>query len=393
MKKLTPVIAGSTRDAASSRIDRRGFLTVAGGMAASLSLPLVQASYASEGESDDDAPLVIAKQGSFLIGGSVVTNPGIFDPIALTPDGQTIHGDHAYAQYQIPVAARRYPLVLWHGGGQFSKTWESTPDNRDGYQTIFLRRGFSTYVIDQPHRGRSGRATTNGTISAVPGPGATGEQGIFIRFRIGIWPNYFPGVQFPSDSASLDQWWRQQTPDTAATSNDVATNAIAALFSKIGPAVLVTHSASGVLGWITATKSDNVKAVYAYEPVTQVFPAGQVPDPVPSGPLGPITGTPIPLADFMKLTKIPIEVIWGDNFPTANQSPSIYPDIEIWQGRIIMAQKFVDLVNSMGGNARLIHLPDIGIFGNTHFAMSDLNNIQIADLLSKFLHENGFDRR
>jgi hypothetical protein len=376
-----------------SRIDRRGFLTVAGGMAASLSLPLVQPSFASEGQGDDDAPLIIAKQGSFLVGGSVVTNPGIFDPIALTPDGQTIHGDHAYAQYQIPVAARRYPLVMWHGGGQFSKTWESTPDNREGYQTIFLRRGFSTYIIDQPHRGRSGRATTNGTVSAVPGPGPTGEQGIFIRFRIGIWPNYFPGVQFPSDSASLDQWWRQQTPDTAATSNDVATNAIAALFSKIGPAVLLTHSASGVLGWITATKSDNVKAVYAYEPVTQVFPAGQVPDPVPSGPLGPITGTPIPLADFMKLTKIPIEVIWGDNFPTANQSPSIYPDIEIWQGRIIMAQKFVDLVNSMGGNARLIHLPDIGIFGNTHFAMSDLNNIEIANLLSKFLRENGLDRR
>lgn len=393
MKKLTPVIAGSTGDVTSSRIDRRGFLTAAGGMAASLSLPLVQASFASEAEGDDDAPLVIARQGSFLIGGSVVTNPGIFDPIALTPDGQTIHGDHAYAQYQIPVAARRYPLVMWHGGGQFSKTWESTPDNREGYQTIFLRRGFSTYIIDQPHRGRSGRATTNGTVSAVPGPGATGEQGIFIRFRIGIWPNYFPGVQFPSDSASLDQWWRQQTPDTAATSNDVATNAIAALFSKIGPAVLLTHSASGVLGWITATKSDNVKAVYAYEPITQVFPAGQVPDPVPSGPLGPITGTPIPLADFMKLTKIPIEVIWGDNFPTANQSPSIYPDIEIWQGRIIMAQKFVDLVNSMGGNARLIHLPDIGFFGNTHFAMSDLNNIQIANLLSKFLHENGFDGR
>lgn len=27
-------------------------------------------------------------------GGTVVTNPGTFDPIALTPDGQTIHGDH-----------------------------------------------------------------------------------------------------------------------------------------------------------------------------------------------------------------------------------------------------------------------------------------------------------
>ena len=66
MKKLTPVTAGSTRDVALSRIDRRGFLTVAGGMAAPLSLPLVQASFASEGEGerDDYAPLVIAKQGA-----------------------------------------------------------------------------------------------------------------------------------------------------------------------------------------------------------------------------------------------------------------------------------------------------------------------------------------
>ena len=143
---------------------------------------------------------------------------------------------------------------MWHGGGQFSKTWETTPDGREGYQNIFLRRGFATYIIDQPHRGRAGRATTNGTIDAVPGPGATGEQGIFIRFRIGIWPNYFPGVQFSQDPEALNQWWRQQTPDTAPTSNDVVTDPVAALFDQIGPAVLLTHSASGVLGWITATK-------------------------------------------------------------------------------------------------------------------------------------------
>lgn len=387
--------AAGISDCISPRLGRRGFLAMAGGAAASLPFVRPGESVAARpvAEHDREAPLVLASQGSFLIGGSVVTNPGTFDPIALTPDGQTIHGDHAYVQYQIPVAARRYPLVMWHGGGQFSKTWESTPDGRDGYQNIFLRQGFSTYIFDQPHRGRSGRATTNGTIEAVPGPGPTGEQGIFIRFRLGIWPDYFPGVQFPRDGASLDQWWRQQTPDTAVTSNDVATDPIAALFDQIGPAVLLTHSAGGVLGWITATKSSNVRAVYAYEPVTQVFPEGQVPPPVPSGPLGPITGTPIPLADFEQLTKIPIELVWGDNFPTANQSPSIYPDIEVWQGRIIMAQKFVDLVNAMGGNARLVHLPDIGIFGNTHFAMSDLNNVQIAGLLSDFLRRNGLDRR
>jgi hypothetical protein len=371
---------------------RRRFLAGMGGVAASLSVGTM-GSRAAKAEEGTEGAIALQTQGSFLVGGSVVTNPGTFDPIGLAPDGQTIHGDHAYVQYQIPVNARRYPLVMWHGGGQFRKTWESTPDGRDGYQNIFLRRGFSTYILEQPHRGNAGRATTNGTIAAVPGPGPTGEQGIFIRFRIGIWPNYFAGVQFSRDPAALDQWWRQQTPDTANTSNDVATAAIVALFDKIGPAVLLTHSASGVLGWITASQSANVKAVYAYEPVTQVFPEGQVPPPVPAGPLGPITGTPIPLADFMNLTKIPIQVIWGDNFPTANQSPSVYPDIEIWQGRIIMAQQFVDLVNSYGGNARLTHLPDIGIHGNTHFAMSDLNNLQIADLLSQWLHDHDFDER
>lgn len=371
---------------------RRRFLAGMGGLAASVSVGTM-GSRAAKAEEATEGAIALKTQGSFLVGGSVVTNPGTFDPIGLAPDGQTIHGDHAYVQYQIPVSARRYPLVMWHGGGQFRKTWESTPDGRDGYQNIFLRRGFSTYILEQPHRGNAGRATTNGTIAAVPGPGPTGEQGIFIRFRIGIWPNYFPGVQFSSDPGALDQWWRQQTPDTANTSNDVATAAIVALFDKIGPAVLLTHSASGVLGWITASQSANVKAVYAYEPITQVFPEGQVPPPVPAGPLGPITGTPIPLADFMNLTKIPIQVIWGDNFPTANQSASVYPDIEIWQGRIIMAQQFVDLVNSYGGNARLTHLPDIGIRGNTHFAMSDLNNLQIADLLSQWLHDHDLDER
>jgi hypothetical protein len=372
--------------------ERRRFIGGMGALAASVSAAAVSGR-AAGAEKESEGALTLKTQGSFLVGGTVVTNPGTFDPIALTPDGQTIHGDHAYVQYQIPANARRYPLVMWHGGGQFSKTWETTPDGRDGYQNIFLRRGFSTYILEQPHRGNAGRATANGAIAAVPGPGPTGEQGIFIRFRIGIWPDYFPGVQFSHDPAALEQWWRQQTPDTAATSSDLAASAVVALFNKIGPAVLTTHSASGVLGWITASRSANVKAVYSYEPVTQVFPAGQVPPPVPAGPLGPVTGTPIPLADFLNLTKIPIELVWGDNFPTANESASIYPDIEIWQGRIIMAQKFVDLINAYGGQAHLTHLPDIGISGNTHFAMSDLNNVQIADLLSQWLHNHDLDER
>jgi hypothetical protein len=79
-------------------------------------------------------PVELEKQGSFSAGGVVITGT----------NGDTFHGDAAYVEFQIPHHARDLPLVMWHGGGQFSKTWESTPDGRDGYQQIFTRRRFSS---------------------------------------------------------------------------------------------------------------------------------------------------------------------------------------------------------------------------------------------------------
>lgn len=35
--------------------------------------------------------------------------------------------------------------------------------------------------------------------------------------------------------------------------------------------------------------------------------------------------------------------------------------------------------------------PEIGVRGNTHFPKSDMNNLEIADLMSKFLKEKGLD--
>jgi hypothetical protein len=334
--------------------------------------------------------IVLADQGSFLVGGNVVTNPGVFDPVNPTTDGQTIHGDAAYVQYQIPPNARNLPLVMWHGGGQFSKTWETTPDGRDGYQNIFVRQGWSTYIFDQPHRGRSGRATTNSTgINAVPGPSTTGEQGIFVRFRIGIWPNYYPGVQFSHDPNALVQWWLQQTPDTAPTPNSIPVAAVSALFDKIGPGVLLTHSASGILGWLTGAANDKVKAIYSYEPVQCAFPVGETPPPIPTSG-GPVSGLTIPVADFNKLAKIPIAIIYGDNIPS---SPVPNGNLDLWRARMALCKQMVDTLKSHGGDATFVHLPEIGITGNTHFAMSDLNNVQIAGLLSDWLKQKGLDSR
>lgn len=105
-------------------------------------------------------PLVIQEQGSFSAGGTIITAPGTFDAKKpLDSAGQTYHGDHASVFYQIPENPHKYPIVMLHGAGQSSRTWESTPDGREGFQNIFLRRGFSTYIVDQPRRGDAGRTT------------------------------------------------------------------------------------------------------------------------------------------------------------------------------------------------------------------------------------------
>jgi hypothetical protein len=60
-------------------------------------------------------PLTIADQGSFAVGGTVIETPGTYANDAPTPEGQSFHGDHAYAFYQISPDAQPLPLVLWHG--------------------------------------------------------------------------------------------------------------------------------------------------------------------------------------------------------------------------------------------------------------------------------------
>ncbi len=261
--------------------------------------------------------LAIARQGSFAVGGTVATSPGTFDATAQAPAGrppsaagQTLHGDHAYVFYQVPVRARRLPLIMWHGIGQFSKTWETTPDGREGYQTIFLRRGFGVYLVDQPRRGRAGRSTVDATIPATPD-----EQNWFGTFRLGIWPDFFPGVQFSRDPEALNRYFRQMTPNVGPIDLEVNVNAVAALFSKIGPGILVTHSHSGGMGWRTAIKSQNVRAIVSYEPGSGfVFPEDEVPPPVPSSG-GALAAVGIPSPEFMQLTKIPIVIYYGDFIP------------------------------------------------------------------------------
>ena len=355
---------------------RKTVLTLAGSMLFSAGLSVAAPEKAV-------APLVIQEQGSFAVGGTVVQSPGSYDPLNPGSGGQTLHGDHARVFYQVPVKARKLPLVMWHGFGQSTKTWESTPDGREGYQNIFLRRGFATYVLDQPRRGSAGRSSVAGTISATPD-----DQRWFDTFRVGIWPNYFPGVQFSRSPEALEQYFRAMTPDTGPIDTNLTSNAVSALFDKIGAGILVTHSHSGGMGWLAAMKNPRIRAIVSYEPGSGfVFPEGEVPAAMPSA-AGPLEGTGIPLTEFMKLTRIPIVIYYGDFIlkePVAN------PGQDGWRVRLAMARQWVEAINRHGGDAKVVHLPEIGIKGNTHFPFSDLNNIQIADLMSQFIAEKHLD--
>jgi hypothetical protein len=94
------------------------------------------------------------------------------------------------------------------------------------------------------------------------------------------------------------------------------------------------------------------------------------------------------MSQFMALTRIPILVFYGDNIP---DQPTDMPAQDSWRARLQMARLWRETVNKHGGDVTVVHLPEIGIKGNTHFPFSDLNNVQIADLVSKYLAEKDLD--
>lgn len=329
-------------------------------------------------------PVTIADQGSFMAGGKTVTAPGAYNGTnPLEFSGETLRGDHAYVFYQKPVKAHKYGMIFLHGYGQSGKTWETTPDGRDGFQNIFLEKGYSTYVVDEPRRGKAGRSTVPGRVSAQPD-----DQLWFNTFRIGEWPNYYDNAAVPKDKESLDQFFHAMTPDTGAFDQKVVAEAMTAVFEKSGAGVLITHSAGGGPGWLTAMKSDKVKGVISLEPGTFPFPDGEVPETEKTTSPFPASGMAVPMEDFLKLTKIPMIVYFGDNIP-AGDTPVENWGQDNWRVRLNLARKWEQVMKKYGGDVKVVCLPDIGVKGNTHFLMADLNNREVADIMAQWLKEKG----
>jgi quercetin dioxygenase-like cupin family protein/pimeloyl-ACP methyl ester carboxylesterase len=323
--------------------------------------------------------LLIREQGAFSAGGTVITGEGVFDPLKPwfeQQGGQTRHGDHADVFYQIPANARQLSMVFLHGYGQSRRSWQTTADGREGFADIFLRKGYSVYLADQPGRGDAGQTTKPATIPATPD-----DQTWFTQFRIGLYPEFNGGVQFPKDAQSLDRFFRMMTPNTGNVDEATIVGAMSAVFDRSGEGILLTHSAGGAPGWKTAIRNDRVKAIVAIEPGGFCFPEGETPE-------GNRGGAGIPLDEFMKLTEIPIIVYFGDYIPkeeTAAFSQNFRRSV------LATARQWATVVNAHGGDVTVVHLPETGIKGNTHFIMSDLNNLEIAAHLEKWLKKKGLD--
>jgi len=306
--------------------------------------------------------------------------------------------DHGYVDWQIPPDARPYPLVFVHASSK--KTWESTFDgNREGFIPIFLRRGFATYTTDLPRTGQAGQACA--PIQYDPAEQWSIQTSV-TNWRYGRWlpgedaPTFYPGVRFPTDDPrALDEFYRVQTPEFDAPENEaIETDALAVLLDEIGPSIVVTHSSTGIRGWITATKTANVAAIVAYEPGDFVYPQGELPDPIPMASGGlQVPGREIPVEDFLALTRMPIQIIWGDYIPRDLDTANVgqLTTLDSRRRNVVRAGLMVEAINRHGGNAENVILPDIGISGNTHFPMLDTNNIEIADLLSEFLAAHDLD--
>ena len=318
--------------------------------------------------------LIIEKQGVFSSGGTVTAPiPGDYDPTQNWMDpqrkGTTTHVDHANTFYQIPADGNGTPVVFLHGYGQTRTGWQATPDGREGWSDLFLRKGYSVFLVDQPRRGAAGA-----TEMIVNDPGdvdgnkfKVGEQAWYTHFRIGrVAPDRYEGSQFPEGAEAQTQFFCQMTPNTGNYDEPLFGQVLSAVLSDVKTmtdkkSVYITHSQGGRVGW--ATDADNVAAIVAVEPG-----------------FGPMVGSP----EYRKFlsAKVPMLFLFGDYILNG---PEDIHSTGFWQTVLAQCRDFAEHYNAEGGDATVVYLPDQDIKGNSHFLFQEKNNAEIADLVTDWL--------
>jgi hypothetical protein len=88
--------------------------------------------------------------------------------------------------------------------------------------------------------------------------------------------------------------------------------------------------------------------------------------------------------DIKALATVPILVVFGDH----RDNPTGLPALPTWQARYEMCQALLARIKSAGGQADMLASPERALRGNSHMMMQDKNNLQIADLILKWIDEH-----
>ena len=94
----------------------------------------------------------------------------------------------------------------------------------------------------------------------------------------------------------------------------------------------------------------------------------------------------------MKLTKHPILLIWGDFIPKALDPANAGSVLEARRIFVEQYKRFATVANKHGGNVKNTILPEVGVFGNTHYPMADTNNAQVFRVVSQWLEVEKLDK-
>jgi pimeloyl-ACP methyl ester carboxylesterase len=347
--------------------------------------------------------IVIKKQGYFYVGGQY---DSAANPTSMT--GQM------YVEYQIPAdrrsgPLRKLPIVMIHGGGHTGASWQTRPDGGEGWADYFLKRGWPVYIVDRPGVAKS---TSLGAFGNV-----TNVRTALDRFAASElasptvqWPQADLHTQWPGGTTQgpgdpdFDQYYAHLAPGGTAGGENNQVAATVALLDKIGPAILMPHSAPGPGVWRVGDQRPSlVKGIVAVEPSGPPFyeaprfgmPGGELTQPWGIS-AGPLTYDP-PVSD-------PAEI--GRVQQTAPDAPGLIP---CWM-QSTPARRLPELarvptlmvlgeasyhapydhctskyLSQAGVRNDFVRLADRGIRGNGHIMFVEKNNLKIAGLIEDWL--------
>ena len=272
-----------------------------------------------------------------------------------------------------------WPVVLVHGGTLQGTEWGDTPDGRPGWAQRFVEAGYAVLVVDRPAHGRSPYH------SDILGP--MGPPFSYDRCRQVYFPEGGGGTQWPfdpADEAAFDTFLAPYGPIPAdlALSQDLDADRLARLLDRIGPVVVVTHSASGPDGWLLADRRPGVvRAIVAIEPMGPAFSGtpgfGTLDWGLTAAPLtyDPPRATPDEASSadprtlrIPALARLPVAVVTGETSSFAEAAPAI-----------------VEFLATAGAAVERIHLPDYGIRGNGHGLIYERNSDEALQPVLRWL--------